>query len=135
MSLCIKLIDPELKAVFWVLLFLMASSPMVLKGQQVQKISVRSNDGKTGTAEYAYKKGKSDKIILHGNYMLELYTSDSTDNIVFIKDKWGGNFVDGMREGPWTFTEYEHDFKITDIENFEVKSSLLSKVRQLNRGV
>lgn len=101
---------------------------------KIYKGEVQGRGGLNGSAEYAYKAGKHQDVVLHGSYELDLMGMDSMNVMSFYKEKWKGEYGDGLRMGNWEFTIFEHTLRVRDVQNFELSYGLSSRVSRLKGG-
>ena len=87
-------------------------------------------NGDSAAVRYDYYNNRGQRY-LQGPFQLEAKSTPLQDSLTFEKLIWKGSFTKNMKDGDWEYQIQQHEVKINEIENFLVKSTLLSHYNTL----
>lgn len=118
----------------WLTLLIFLST--LSSGAYAQKISqyqgkVPLVSGDSATVQYEYYESRGNRI-LQGNYQLSATTSRQQDSLSFEKILWKGAFNKNAKQGDWDYQYQQHKVWVSDVSEFNVKTSLTSEFSSLD---
>jgi hypothetical protein len=87
--------------------------------------------GDSATVQYEFYESRGVRI-LQGNYQLSATTSRQQDSLSFEKILWKGTFNKNTKQGDWDYQYQQHKVWVSDVAEFNVKTSLTSEYSSLD---